>query len=57
MATGEYSRIELYGDRPRTLWPGTSDRQMALFTRALDPGGLPGQALMAAGQQSGPRHP
>jgi catechol 2,3-dioxygenase len=28
--------IELYWDRPRELWPRTSDRRVSMYTRALD---------------------
>jgi catechol 2,3-dioxygenase len=28
--------VELYWDRPRELWPRTSDGQLAMYTRPLD---------------------
>ena len=32
--------VELYWDRPQSQWPRTPDGELAMFTRALDLGGL-----------------
>jgi len=51
--------VEIYWDRPRELWPRTSDGALAMFTRRLDVASLLREAHAAIGAQEpvgpGPR--